>query len=313
MTQWVIFRSGPPVEADFSNTKGQGSPLVIDLATNKFYHSVGGLPTEIPVSGGSGSVAWADITGKPSTFPPEAHTHAITDVTGLQTALDGKQAIGSYAAAVHTHLSTDITDFLEASQDVTGAMVAAAGGSYNDAAGTITFPSSSGTSGPYAAMMLTSNYTLTSTTSQQKLFNLGTSSGGAVLLEAGIYKTRIQLYITSMSTTAGNGTFSILGAGTATLGKSMQHSVGIDSATPTNTSTQTGAWSINTVTNNMATNATGPAMAVTIEGILHVTVAGTVIPSIALTTAAAAVVNAPSYVVFDKLADLGTTTIGTVT
>ena len=34
---------------------------------------------------------------------PVPHTHAISDTTGLQTALDGKQAAGSYAAASHTH------------------------------------------------------------------------------------------------------------------------------------------------------------------------------------------------------------------
>ena len=34
---------------------------------------------------------------------PVPHTHAISDTTGLQTALDGKQASGSYAAASHTH------------------------------------------------------------------------------------------------------------------------------------------------------------------------------------------------------------------
>jgi hypothetical protein len=62
-----------------------------------------------PASGGGGSVAWVDITGKPSTFPPSIHTHAIADVTGLQVALDGKQASGSYAAAVHTHVIADIT------------------------------------------------------------------------------------------------------------------------------------------------------------------------------------------------------------
>ena len=59
----------------------------------------------------AGSVAWADITGKPSTFAPSAHTHAIADVTGLQTALDGKQAAGSYAAASHAHTASAITDF----------------------------------------------------------------------------------------------------------------------------------------------------------------------------------------------------------
>lgn len=45
--------------------------------------------------GDPGSVGWADVTGKPTTFPPAAHTHAIADVTGLQTALDGKQAASS--------------------------------------------------------------------------------------------------------------------------------------------------------------------------------------------------------------------------
>lgn len=37
------------------------------------------------------SVAWGDITGKPTTFAPSAHTHAIADVTGLETALGGKE------------------------------------------------------------------------------------------------------------------------------------------------------------------------------------------------------------------------------
>lgn len=34
----------------------------------------------------------AQILNKPSTFPPSTHTHAIADITGLQTALDGKQS-----------------------------------------------------------------------------------------------------------------------------------------------------------------------------------------------------------------------------
>ena len=43
------------------------------------------------------------------TAAPNAHTHAISDTTGLQTALDGKQASGSYAAASHTHDASAIT------------------------------------------------------------------------------------------------------------------------------------------------------------------------------------------------------------
>lgn len=38
-------------------------------------------------SGGGGSPSWSSITGKPTTFPPEAHTHAIEDITGLSAEL----------------------------------------------------------------------------------------------------------------------------------------------------------------------------------------------------------------------------------
>ena len=47
-----------------------------------------------------GSIAYSGLSGIPSTFAPSAHTHAISDVTGLQTQLDGKQAAGTYATLV---------------------------------------------------------------------------------------------------------------------------------------------------------------------------------------------------------------------
>lgn len=55
-------------------------------------------------SSGIGSIAWTSVTDKPTEFPPEAHTHVISDVTSLQDELDGK------AALVHTHVMADITD-----------------------------------------------------------------------------------------------------------------------------------------------------------------------------------------------------------
>lgn len=69
-------------------------------AWNDLPHSGWGTPVS---SGGGGSVAWADITGKPSTFAPSAHTHAIADTTGLQAALDSK------AASSHSHAIADVT------------------------------------------------------------------------------------------------------------------------------------------------------------------------------------------------------------
>jgi hypothetical protein len=50
-------------------------------------------PPGPPGNGETGTTTWAGITDKPSTFPPSAHTHVISDVTGLQTALDGKQPL----------------------------------------------------------------------------------------------------------------------------------------------------------------------------------------------------------------------------
>ena len=42
------------------------------------------------------AISYASLTGTPASFPPASHSHAIGDVTGLQTALDGKQAAGNY-------------------------------------------------------------------------------------------------------------------------------------------------------------------------------------------------------------------------
>ncbi len=44
--------------------------------------------------------------------PPISHTHIIADTTGIQAALDGKQASGSYAASTHTHAQSDVTNLV---------------------------------------------------------------------------------------------------------------------------------------------------------------------------------------------------------
>jgi hypothetical protein len=54
------------------------------------------------------NLSWSTLSGKPSTFPPSAHTHATSEVTGLDSALAGK------AAASHTHTASEITDFAAA-------------------------------------------------------------------------------------------------------------------------------------------------------------------------------------------------------
>ena len=52
-----------------------------------------GDPGPTGPTGPAGSNEWGDITNKPPTFPPSAHSHAISDVTGLQDALDDKAEV----------------------------------------------------------------------------------------------------------------------------------------------------------------------------------------------------------------------------
>lgn len=50
------------------------------------------FPRYVAGSTGAGPVAWNDVTGKPATFPPSAHTHPISEVINLQTLLDDANA-----------------------------------------------------------------------------------------------------------------------------------------------------------------------------------------------------------------------------
>ncbi|MGI6245179.1 MAG: hypothetical protein ACOYJQ_05365 [Pseudochelatococcus sp.] len=48
-------------------------------------------------TGGGGSLAWSDVTGKPAAFPPAAHGHVLADVAELEDALAGKASLASPA------------------------------------------------------------------------------------------------------------------------------------------------------------------------------------------------------------------------
>lgn len=57
-------------------------------------------------AGGSSNVYWADILEKPSSFPPASHTHSISEVSNLQSTLNGKLT-ASQAAAQADSAATD--------------------------------------------------------------------------------------------------------------------------------------------------------------------------------------------------------------
>lgn len=146
-----------------------------------------------------------------------------------------------------------------------------------------------------AFVRLQSDFTLTSTTAAQKLFNA--TANGALTLTPGCYEYYAHLWVNAMSATAGAATFNILGAGTATLNAAsvLSSAFGIDASGPATVAAQTGAHTINALTVNLVSPTAGTAMGAAVFGEFECTAGGTIIPSILLTTAAAAVVKAPSF------------------
>jgi len=133
-------------------------------------------------------------------------------------------------------------------------------------------------------------YALTSTTATQKLFNIG--SNGALTLDVGFYRYTTMFTITAMSTTSGNAGFNILGAGTATLSRQRFLAYGKEDTLIVGNNSGAGGSGANATLNPMITASTSGNMGVVVDGSFQVDVAGTIIPSIALGTAAAASVSA---------------------
>lgn len=76
---------------------------------------------------------WAGITGKPTSFTPASHSHPISQVTGLQAALNAKAALAS-PALTGTPTAPTATAGTNTTQIASTAFVAAAIGALIDAA-----------------------------------------------------------------------------------------------------------------------------------------------------------------------------------
>lgn len=151
--------------------------------------------------------------------------------------------------------------------------------------------------------------TFTSNTAQQAIFNSPTN--GALTLETGCYIFELLLCMDTMSATTGNGKFSLIGAGTATLAAILYALSGMDAALDTLT-----AWSGLTETiatqtaANHSTISTGTVATLTGRGTFEVTVAGTLIPSYAQTTANAAVVKIGSFFTCRRIGSTSMASVG---
>jgi hypothetical protein len=152
-----------------------------------------------------------------------------------------------------------------------------------------------GSGATYAYGVLQSNYTLTSATTPQRLFNWSTN--GALSLSAGTYRFSCSLLLTSMSSTSGSAKFDLKGAGTALFGKMSMQDFGSRGTVAVGGTTATSGTASDVPTSGgaLASVATSAALRASIHGTFEITTAGTIVPSIALDVAAAAVVNAGSY------------------
>lgn len=143
--------------------------------------------------------------------------------------------------------------------------------------------------------VLNAPYALVSQTGAQKLFN--GSPNGALSLPVGSYKFECQFALNALSTLAGSFGFGFGGAAIITqswLSKAVKSALAIASSPN---------WSLNTAASTALTssNAGGNGYA-EIKGIMRVTTAGTIIPQVSLSTAAAAIVAANSYFSIEPIA-----------
>lgn len=79
---------------------------VYEFARSKGFQ---GTPQDFALQGIPASWAWAQITGKPATFPPTPHTHPWAEVTGKPS---------SFPPAQHAHTVADVTGLEAALQAV---------------------------------------------------------------------------------------------------------------------------------------------------------------------------------------------------
>jgi hypothetical protein len=142
-------------------------------------------------------------------------------------------------------------------------------------------------------------YNLVSQTALQKIFN--SPSGGAFNAQAGFcYFFECGFDISAMSITAGSFSFGFLGTATFNSLKYTATASKAALSTPSMPNISTNAVATAVVISASNTSSTGLAY---ISGVLRVNTAGTIIPSVGLSIASAAVVGANAYF---RIVPLGT-------
>lgn len=154
-----------------------------------------------------------------------------------------------------------------------------------------------------------STRTFTSNTSDQVIFT--TPANGRLTLETGCYLIEGMLAFTSMSATSGNLVFKLKGGGSATLAAIMVNTFGADIGAASIAGAMGMQWNTTgNSTTNAITAAGNASLLLRVYGTFEVSAGGTIQPSIALTTAAAAVLSIGSHLRVRRIGSQSMTSVG---
>lgn len=184
--------------------------------------------------GGGGSVAWGDVTGKPTEFPPSAHTHGTGDIPGLTayqltSGMTLYQSTGNYLTTAMA--SNAGSNFVQANAAFNGTNISgtiasggislsvapggggadgyniiAAGGSTANTTGTIVFSNSNGVSfglnGGTVTATVATNY-LTTAAQSNHSHNFATTTTNGVNIVVGTTNSNgVTIGVPALLTTA---------------------------------------------------------------------------------------------------------------
>jgi hypothetical protein len=139
----------------------------------------------------------------------------------------------------------------------------------------------------FSALYQTADYTLGNVSTSQKFFN-STAAGAITLAANKRYRFIWHFRVSVMSAVSGNAKLDVLGAGTATIASCSWHIDGMDGTTPSSGANASQSFQTATISpGNVFTGGVGTGMWGTAQGSVVTGAGGTIIPSVALTTAIA--------------------------
>lgn len=294
-TDWTTFNSKGTVTSVAALTLGTtGTDLSSTVATGTTTPVITlQVPTASATNRGALNAAdWATFNAKQPALGFTPVNKAGDTMTGQLNLVAGTATVAPLDFATGVNLTTPIAGCMEFDGTVPYFSVAA---------------STRGAIASEQWVVLTGTNTLTSQTAVQPIFDGGGgSTNGAVTLPIGTYQFECQFALTGMSATSGSFGFGLAGAATKTFSyQSTSSKLGILLSTAMTTNQVFGTAAI-TALQTASVGTVGTAL---IKGIVRVTVAGTIIPQVSLTVAAAAVVQANSYF---RISPIGSATVATL-